>query len=128
MIGLLEYLINKLIEDLLEIFDQIGMEESPLKKLEAVGIIELYENKNLQANCGICTEIIDYFKEGAECFFVLCRQQKMRNFRDKTMLKLLQAIMRIRYGVGRLLEMFRLYWFDIKKIVKKLYNFLREKK
>jgi hypothetical protein len=67
------------------------------------------EDDNLRQNCMIANKSIDYFKEGSECFFVLCRQNKMRTFTDISINEIMQMIMRARFDVGKLLELFRMH-------------------
>lgn len=72
------------------------------------------EENNLKQNCLIANKAIDYFKEGCECFFVLCRQNKMRTFTDIAINEIMQMIMRARFNSGKIQELLRLHWFDVK--------------
>lgn len=107
IIGILDKLVKQLLFDIIDCFNEIGLEDSPLTSAEVHQKFNS-EGETLKGNCKLFGKIVDYFKDAMECFFVLCRQKSKRSFDVATSMKILNLIELVRYEVGLICETSRI--------------------
>ena len=119
ILAIMNELIKLLLFDILDDLDKIGLTKSPVEgfvEQSALNEFEIYSS-----NVKLLKGMVDYFKEGVECYMLLCKQNKnTRILPDINCEMVIQLIERGRFNVALVLE-------SMKNIKEKIVFFEKEK-
>ncbi len=103
ILAIMNELIKLLLFDILDDLDKIGLTKSPVE-----GFVEktpLTEFEIYSSNVKLLKGMVDYFKEGVECYMLLCKQNKnTRILPDINCEMVIQLIERGRFNIAQVLE------------------------
>jgi uncharacterized protein YktA (UPF0223 family) len=105
LMGIMLKIIEFLLEDIMEKFDQVGVKPNPLTE-EEKAITFGSQMDAFMSSSRLFPLLLDHFKDAVECFFILCRQ-KDRALLENDVNVVLQMLERGRYNIGELIEEFR---------------------
>lgn len=106
VLSIMNELIKLLLFDIIDELDNIKLSKSPLEPLQ------MEEPKSEQdlyvQNSHLVKKVLEHFREGVECYMVLCRQSRSnRVLDDINCYLILQFIERGRFGTGMVLQRLR---------------------
>lgn len=102
--GLLNFISQIILLDFKDCYEEIGLKHSPIEKDEQLFHPIRNELKAFQMNTKIFNEIVEFYRDCMDCFFILIRQNKKRLFDENTATNLIKAISESRFSIGRLYE------------------------
>lgn len=105
LMGIMLKIIEFLLEDIMEKFDQVGVKPNPLTEEEKEKVFDNQMDAFLSSS-KLFPLLLDHFKDAIECFFILCRQ-KDRALLENDVNVVLQMLERGRFNIGELIEEFR---------------------
>lgn len=106
VMSIMNELIKLLLFDIIDELDNIKLSKSPLEPLQAE---EPKSEQDLYLqNSHLVKKVLEHFREGVECYMVLCRQSRSnRVLDDINCYLILQFIERGRFGTGMILQRLR---------------------
>jgi hypothetical protein len=103
VLGILNELIKLLLFDILDELDKIFQVKSPIEPIKDEP--PRTEADNYQENSRLVKGMLDYFKEGVECYLMLCKQSKSNRVLDDINCSLIiQLVERGRFNISLILE------------------------
>lgn len=106
VMSIMNELIKLLLFDIIDELDNIKLSKSPLEPLQAED--PKSEQDLYVQNSHLVKKVLEHFREGVECYMVLCRQSRSnRVLDDINCYLILQFIERGRFGTGMVLQRLR---------------------
>lgn len=99
-------LVEFLVEDVIDKFDQVGVKPNPLNEEEIEKVFESQLEAFLSTSL-MFPKLLDHFKDAIECFFILCHQKGANGLREEPTAIVLQIMEKSRYLIGDLMEEIR---------------------
>ena len=104
IVGLINYISRIILLDFQDSYQELGIKKSPIFKNEMLMVPIRNEMRAFEVNSRIFTEIVDFFRDCLDCFFILLRQRRKKLFEEQTANDLIKAISESRFSIGKLYE------------------------
>jgi len=104
IIGLIDFISRIILLDFKTSYSEVGINESPIEKPQKFLIPIKNEIKAFEVNAHVYTEIVEFFRDCLDCFFIVLRQARKRLFDEETAINLIKAISETRFSIGKLYE------------------------
>lgn len=106
LMGILLKLIEFLVEDVIDKFEQVGIKPNPLTAEEMEKVFDSQIDSFISST-NLFPKLLDHFKDAMECFFILCHQRESTGLKEEATVIVLQLLEKGRYLIGDLMEEMR---------------------
>ena len=102
--GFLQYISNIILLDFKGFYQELGIKKSPIANEEKLLFPIRNEEKAFETDARIFNDMVDFYRDCMDCFFIQLRQKRQKLFDENTSRNLIKAISESRYSIGKLYE------------------------